>query len=242
MSKEDNAKLCCAFCGKNRFEVGRMIAGPKVCICDECIGLCNDIIAEDSGGVLRPVLLYLTGARSAVEALQEVLRRLRGGLPEGIRIESRLVLDEAQAQLDRLWSAVYPEGRPDGGLPSRPPDARDWEVPEFVLPHLWTVLQGLREVLADGSGGIGVEERAIVDDALNDVLDLREQLGSDLRARKGRDRVPELQTRFRTLESELSTVRKRIPESLPPAVVHHLDQALDEVHIVSVRLAPLTPG
>ncbi|MDO8521052.1 MAG: ATP-dependent Clp protease ATP-binding subunit ClpX [bacterium] len=39
--------LLCSFCGKNQNEVRKLIAGPSVFICDECIELCNDIIAED---------------------------------------------------------------------------------------------------------------------------------------------------------------------------------------------------
>ena len=45
--------LCCSFCGKSQKDVKKLIAGPTVYICDECIGLCNDIIAEEaerSGG------------------------------------------------------------------------------------------------------------------------------------------------------------------------------------------------
>jgi ATP-dependent Clp protease ATP-binding subunit ClpX len=42
--------LRCSFCGKNRDEVRKLIAGPTVYICDECIELCNDIIAEESEG------------------------------------------------------------------------------------------------------------------------------------------------------------------------------------------------
>jgi len=37
----------CSFCGKSREEVRKLVAGPTVYICDECIDLCNDIIAED---------------------------------------------------------------------------------------------------------------------------------------------------------------------------------------------------
>ena len=47
-SPEDNkANLSCSFCGKSQKEVKKLIAGPSVYICDECIGLCNDIIAEE---------------------------------------------------------------------------------------------------------------------------------------------------------------------------------------------------
>src|SRR6266446_5010699 len=41
------ANLSCSFCGKSQKEVKKLIAGPTVYICDECIGLCNDIIAEE---------------------------------------------------------------------------------------------------------------------------------------------------------------------------------------------------
>jgi len=40
--------LSCSFCGKGQREVRKLIAGPTVYICDECIRLCNDIIAEES--------------------------------------------------------------------------------------------------------------------------------------------------------------------------------------------------
>jgi ATP-dependent Clp protease ATP-binding subunit ClpX len=44
---ENNGNLCCSFCGKSQKEVKKLIAGPTVYICDECIALCNDIIAEE---------------------------------------------------------------------------------------------------------------------------------------------------------------------------------------------------
>ena len=42
-----DAGLHCSFCGKNQREVKKLIAGPNVYLCDECIQLCNDIIAEE---------------------------------------------------------------------------------------------------------------------------------------------------------------------------------------------------
>ena len=53
MSKEkkgsqDSGKLLyCSFCGKSQHEVRKLIAGPSVFICDECVDLCNDIIQEE---------------------------------------------------------------------------------------------------------------------------------------------------------------------------------------------------
>ena len=46
--KDDNGQLTCSFCGKSQDEVKKLIAGPTVYICDECIELCNDIIDEEA--------------------------------------------------------------------------------------------------------------------------------------------------------------------------------------------------
>ena len=45
---DHHVNLSCSFCGKGQREVKKLIAGPTVYICDECIKLCNDIIAEES--------------------------------------------------------------------------------------------------------------------------------------------------------------------------------------------------
>lgn len=42
-----NSNLRCSFCGKSRDQVRKLIAGPTVYICDECVGLCNEIMAEE---------------------------------------------------------------------------------------------------------------------------------------------------------------------------------------------------
>ena len=44
---EHEPPVFCSFCGKSQDEVRKLIAGPKVYICDECIDLCNDIIADE---------------------------------------------------------------------------------------------------------------------------------------------------------------------------------------------------
>jgi len=43
----EGSKLFCSFCGKSQDEVRKLIAGPSVFICDECVDLCNDIIREE---------------------------------------------------------------------------------------------------------------------------------------------------------------------------------------------------
>jgi ATP-dependent Clp protease ATP-binding subunit ClpA len=44
--KRGKADLACSFCGKSQKQVKKLIAGPGVYICDECIDLCNEIVAE----------------------------------------------------------------------------------------------------------------------------------------------------------------------------------------------------
>jgi ATP-dependent Clp protease ATP-binding subunit ClpX len=46
--RDEGSNLACSFCGKSQKEVKKLIAGPTVYICDECIELCNDIIAEET--------------------------------------------------------------------------------------------------------------------------------------------------------------------------------------------------
>ncbi len=59
--KNANAELSCSFCGKTQETVQRLIAGPDVYICDECVGLCNEILTQDKineeveeGGLIPP--------------------------------------------------------------------------------------------------------------------------------------------------------------------------------------------
>ena len=60
MAKKDEEALKCSFCGKGQDEVKKLIAGPTVYICNECIELCNEIIADelyvDASGTTLPKL------------------------------------------------------------------------------------------------------------------------------------------------------------------------------------------
>ncbi|HBE09191.1 MAG TPA: ATP-dependent Clp protease ATP-binding subunit ClpX, partial [Lachnospiraceae bacterium] len=44
---EEKGKLRCSFCNKSQDQVKRLIAGPNVYICDECVSICQDIIDEE---------------------------------------------------------------------------------------------------------------------------------------------------------------------------------------------------
>ncbi|MBN3561346.1 ATP-dependent Clp protease ATP-binding subunit ClpX [Aliamphritea spongicola] len=52
---DDSKTLYCSFCGKGQDEVKKLIAGPSVFICDECVDLCNDIITEETQQVNEDV-------------------------------------------------------------------------------------------------------------------------------------------------------------------------------------------
>ncbi len=63
--------LYCSFCGKSQHEVKKLIAGPSVFICDECIDLCNDIIRDEASSVEN-----VAGARSDLPTPQEIFEML----------------------------------------------------------------------------------------------------------------------------------------------------------------------
>ena len=44
---EDGSVISCGFCLKDQGQVRKMVAGPDVYICSECIGLCNELIADE---------------------------------------------------------------------------------------------------------------------------------------------------------------------------------------------------
>ncbi len=70
---DDGKLLYCSFCGKSQHEVRKLIAGPSVFVCDECVELCNDIIREELEDKRR------ARARQAAQAArdQEGPRRVR---------------------------------------------------------------------------------------------------------------------------------------------------------------------
>jgi ATP-dependent Clp protease ATP-binding subunit ClpX len=82
--KGSNEKLLyCSFCGKSQHEVRKLIAGPSVFICDECIDLCNDIIRDEVGGEVA------AGAKSELPTpaeIKEILDQYVIGQPHAKRI------------------------------------------------------------------------------------------------------------------------------------------------------------
>ncbi len=109
---DSTGDLCCSFCGKGQGEVRKLIAGPNVYICDECIDLCNDIIAEDyegadEGGSSRASMLkpaeikalldqYVVGQEQAKKILSVAVHN------HYKRIESNVALDEVELQKSNI--------------------------------------------------------------------------------------------------------------------------------------------
>jgi ATP-dependent Clp protease ATP-binding subunit ClpX len=82
--------LYCSFCGKSQHEVRKLIAGPSVFICDECIELCNDIIRDEIAETAD-----VDGAKSSLPTPQEICEIL-----------NQYVIGQSQAKRN-LSVAVY---------------------------------------------------------------------------------------------------------------------------------------
>ena len=78
----------CSFCGKRRREVRKLISGPRVFICDECVALCNDIIAKEEAAdrprypppreIYDELAKYVIGQERAKKALSMRSVRMSG--------------------------------------------------------------------------------------------------------------------------------------------------------------------
>ena len=101
----DSSKiLYCSFCGKSQHEVRKLIAGPSVFICDECVELCNDIIREELEEKAHAARSHLPKPREILEVLDQYVigqRRAKKTLSVAVynhykRIESRIKNDDIE--------------------------------------------------------------------------------------------------------------------------------------------------
>ncbi|MCL1853502.1 MAG: ATP-dependent Clp protease ATP-binding subunit ClpX [Peptococcaceae bacterium] len=69
--QDDKTQLKCSFCGKNQDEVKKLVAGPGVYICDECIELCNEIIEEEINDSTTAEFLDVPKPRQIHEILDQ---------------------------------------------------------------------------------------------------------------------------------------------------------------------------
>nr|SUY83027.1 ATP-dependent protease ATP-binding subunit ClpX [Clostridioides difficile] len=78
MSKyEEKRQLKCSFCGKNQDQVRRLIAGPNVYICDECVELCDEIIQEEIEDTIDEDTTSLPKPKEMMEILNDYVIRSR---------------------------------------------------------------------------------------------------------------------------------------------------------------------
>jgi len=108
---DDPTNLSCSFCGKSQREVKKLIAGPAVYICDECIELCNDIIAEEANkqtllktrsGIPKPAEIkkmldeYVIGQERAKKVLSVAVhnhyKRIESKIPGDIELQKSNIL------------------------------------------------------------------------------------------------------------------------------------------------------
>ncbi|MCL6711549.1 ATP-dependent Clp protease ATP-binding subunit ClpX [Pseudoxanthomonas sp. z9] len=101
----DSSKiLYCSFCGKSQHEVRKLIAGPSVFICDECVELCNDIIREELEEKAQSARSHLPKPREILEVLDQYVigqQRAKRTLAVAVynhykRIESRQKNDDVE--------------------------------------------------------------------------------------------------------------------------------------------------
>ena len=103
-SGDSNKILYCSFCGKSQHEVRKLIAGPSVFICDECVELCNDIIREELEEKAQSARSHLPKPREILEVLDQYVigqNRAKRTLAVAVynhykRIESRSKNDEVE--------------------------------------------------------------------------------------------------------------------------------------------------
>src|SRR5512133_1868591 len=108
---EKRESLSCSFCGKSQKDVKKLIAGPTVYICDECIGLCNDIIAEEiAGDEKKDQKFRIPRPAEIKEILDEYVigqEREKKTLAVAVhnhykRIESRIATDDVKLQKSNI--------------------------------------------------------------------------------------------------------------------------------------------
>ncbi|MEH2552048.1 hypothetical protein V1283_008693 [Bradyrhizobium sp. AZCC 2262] len=93
------AVLYCSFCGKNQHEVNKLVAGPHVFICDECINLCSDVIDEQ-------LFRLIEGGEASARAMPT--ERLSHYVEHASKVEqrNRLVLQRIERMLALLRNAA----------------------------------------------------------------------------------------------------------------------------------------
>jgi len=182
MSEQRWANLSCSFCGKTQREVRKLIAGPKVFICDECIGLCNDIIAEavdrESDDV-RSVLLARVGfTERGVERLLTFADREAGRLPASLR-EAIGEVGSASRRLEFALAEslrLIPRERQDEHTQEGPSLDPEPAALQEILSRLLAMMRALRLLQTQLQSPVPVEQLHALDEASGALARLARQL------------------------------------------------------------------
>jgi hypothetical protein len=117
MVKETDNRLKCSFCGKKQSQVKKLIAGPGVYVCDECVSLCNEILDEEEfadtpGEITKVGETVKKGTKEAYESFLQIklpqLKYASRHAMDGKDLakldpdEHRRLLDEANTALENL--------------------------------------------------------------------------------------------------------------------------------------------
>src|SRR5437762_3232149 len=122
-ASEGNEQLLCSFCGKSQRQVKKLIAGPGVYICDECIDLCNEIIDEeltapaqlDLDNLPRPKDIYSV-LNDYVVSQEEAKRTLAVAVYNHYkRVQMAVEQDDVELQKSNILEATVASVPPKGG-------------------------------------------------------------------------------------------------------------------------------
>ena len=112
MSQNNKNILYCSFCGKSQHEVRKLIAGPTVFICDECVELCMDIIKEENKDTLVKHQDGLPSPKEICSILDELRPRKNGAFYNELITfvkdrpghDFRYAIDSARITKDTGWT------------------------------------------------------------------------------------------------------------------------------------------
>jgi|GEM_PF-343540 ClpX C4-type zinc finger protein len=179
MAEEQAVVLSCSFCGKTQREVRKLIAGPTVYICDECIKLCNDIIFEEidrgESADLAGLLVTRTEHQAdAVRWLRSLDQATVAGLPRPLQeaIES---VGVASRRLETTLAECLPQIQAQ----ARKTEQREREPDRTaglgsVLDSLTIWVEILRGRKEHPSGTLSAQQTQAIDDVCNALTPLIE--------------------------------------------------------------------
>jgi hypothetical protein len=127
-TREGSGTLKCSFCGKSQNDVRKLIAGPTVYICDECIELCNDIIAEEWEEEKSRDIRSLPKPAEIKSVLdQYVVGQERAKKILAVAVHNHYKRIEAGSEAGAKWSCRRPTSSSSAPrAPARPSSRRRW--------------------------------------------------------------------------------------------------------------------